>query len=85
MKHIHVEINSHTDSRASDDFNLDLSQRRAQSVVDYLVSKGIRRERLIPHGLGESELVNKCANGIDCTEEEHAKNRRTEFRVRSNY
>jgi len=84
-KNIHVEINAHTDSRASDDFNVELSQRRAQSVVDYLVSKGIQSERLIPHGFGETKLVNKCANGVECSEEEHAKNRRTEFRVRSNY
>lgn len=84
-RNIHVELNSHTDSRASDDFNLELSQRRAQSVVDYLVSRGIEKHRLIPHGFGETNLVNHCANGVDCSEEEHAKNRRTEFRVRSNF
>ena len=84
-KNIHVEINSHTDSRASDDFNVELSQRRAQLVVDYLVSKGIQTGRLIPHGFGETKLVNKCSNEVNCSEEEHAKNRRTEFRVRSNF
>jgi len=78
---LRIEINSHTDSRASDDFNLDLSKRRAKGVVDYLVSKGIKRSRLEYHGYGESRLVNHCGNGVNCTEEQHAQNRRTEFRV----
>ena len=78
---IRVEISSHTDSRASDAFNLDLSKRRAKGVVDYLVSRGIKRSRLEYHGYGESQLVNHCGNGVNCTEEQHAQNRRTEFRV----
>jgi len=78
---IRVEINSHTDSRASDDFNLGLSERRAKAVVDYLVSKGIKRSRLEYHGFGETQPVNQCSNGVECTEVQHAKNRRTEFRV----
>jgi Outer membrane protein and related peptidoglycan-associated (lipo)proteins len=78
---IRIEINSHTDSRASDEFNLDLSQRRAKAVVDYLVSRGIKRSRLVYNGYGETQLVNHCSNGVDCPEELHAKNRRTEFRV----
>ncbi len=78
---IRVEINSHTDSRASDEFNLNLSERRAKAVVDYLVSKGIKRSRMEYHGYGETQLVNHCSNGIECTEEQHAMNRRTEFRV----
>lgn len=78
---IRVEINSHTDSRASDAFNKDLSERRAKAVVDYLVSKGIKRSRMEYHGYGETQLVNHCSNGVECSEAEHAKNRRTEFRV----
>ena len=78
---LRVEISSHTDSRASDAFNLELSNRRAKAVVDYLVSRGIRRSRLEYRGYGESQLVNQCRNGIQCTEEQHAQNRRTEFRV----
>lgn len=78
---ISVEIASHTDSRAAADYNQDLSQRRAQSVVDYLVSKGIQRSRLIAKGYGETRLVNKCADGVQCTEAQHQQNRRTEFRV----
>lgn len=81
---LRVEINSHTDSRDSDEYNLDLSQRRAQSVVDYLVSKGINRGRLVARGFGETRLVNHCSNGVPCTEEQHAQNRRTEFRVLPN-
>jgi OOP family OmpA-OmpF porin len=78
---LRVEISSHTDSRASDAFNLELSNRRAKAVVDYLVSRGIRRSRLEYRGYGESQLVNQCRNGVQCTEEQHAQNRRTEFRV----
>lgn len=78
---IRVEISAHTDSRASDDFNLELSKQRALSVVNYLVSKGIKRSRLEYQGYGETQLANHCGNGVNCTEEQHEKNRRTEFRV----
>lgn len=78
---IRIEINSHTDARASDDFNLDLSKRRAKGVVDYLVSRGIKRSRLEYHGYGETQLVNHCGNGVNCADAQHAQNRRTEFRV----
>ena len=81
---IRIELNSHTDARGSNESNMDLSQRRAQSVVDYLVSKGIRRERLVARGYGETQLKNKCRDGVECTEEQHAQNRRTEFRVLPN-
>lgn len=76
-----VEIGSHTDSRGSDAYNIKLSQARAQSVVDYLVQKGVPAERLIAKGYGESVPVNNCGNGSKCTEEEYQKNRRTTFRV----
>jgi outer membrane protein OmpA-like peptidoglycan-associated protein len=78
-----IELGSHTDSRGSDAYNLKLSQARAQSAVDYLVEKGIPKDRLIAKGYGETMLVNKCSNGVECTEEEHQKNRRTTFRVAS--
>jgi peptidoglycan-associated lipoprotein len=76
-----IEIGSHTDSRGSDAYNLKLSQARAQSVVDYLIGKGIEKDRLVAVGYGETRLVNRCSNGVDCTEEEHQKNRRTTFRI----
>jgi len=76
-----IELSSHTDSRGNDAYNLALSQRRAQSAVDYLVSQGIDRSRMVVKGYGETRLVNECANGVDCTEEQHQANRRTEVTV----
>jgi len=80
---LRVAINSHTDSRGNDDYNQKLSQGRAQSVVDYLVANGIDTARLVAKGYGESKLLNRCGNGVECTEEEHAVNRRTEFEILS--
>ncbi|MCX8479629.1 MAG: OmpA family protein [Chitinophagales bacterium] len=74
-----IELRSHTDSRAPDDYNMTLSQRRATSAVNYLISKGIEVSRLIGKGYGETLLVNRCADAIPCTEAEHQANRRTEF------
>lgn len=78
---IRIQINSHTDSRGSAASNQDLSERRARGVADYLVSRGINRQRLVTRGYGESQLKNRCADGVNCSEAEHAANRRTEFRV----
>ncbi|MDH6309858.1 OOP family OmpA-OmpF porin [Dysgonomonas sp. PFB1-18] len=78
---LRIEIMSHTDSRGNDDYNLALSQQRAQSVVNYLVDHGISRNRLVAKGYGETRLKNKCGNGVDCTEDQHQQNRRTEFRI----
>jgi outer membrane protein OmpA-like peptidoglycan-associated protein len=80
---ITIELGSHTDSRAAEDYNLKLSQKRAQSCVDYLTQKGINKDRLTAIGYGETRLVNDCAEGIDCSEEQHQENRRTTFRVLS--
>lgn len=74
---IRIELSSHTDDRSSDEYNQDLSQRRAQSAVDYMVSQGIDPSRLVAKGYGESQLIIKNAQ----TEEEHQVNRRTEFKV----
>jgi outer membrane protein OmpA-like peptidoglycan-associated protein len=74
---IRIELSSHTDARSSDSYNLDLSQRRAQSAVDYMVSKGIAADRLVAKGYGETQLIIRDAK----TEEEHQVNRRTEFKV----
>ncbi len=79
-----MEIASHTDSRGSKVNNQELSERRAQSVVNYLISKGINNSRLVANGYGEKQLKNRCADGISCTEREHAANRRTEFRLINN-
>lgn len=76
-----LEVESHTDAMASDEYNLDLSQKRATHVVDYIQKKGIDKKRLFPKGMGEAQLVNHCANGIDCSDEEHKQNRRTIFKL----
>jgi len=80
-KHIAVELSSHTDSRASDDYNLKLSQKRADAAAEYIISKGVEKKRVYGKGFGETRLINKCSNGVECTEDEHGKNRRTEFKV----
>lgn len=76
-----IELSSHTDSRGNDQYNMSLSQRRAQSAVDYLVANGIDRSRLVAKGYGESRLLNSCGNGATCSEEQHQENRRTEITV----
>ena len=78
---IKIELSSHTDSRGSDEYNLKLSQRRAQSATDYLVSKGVQISRIKPVGYGESKPVNRCVNGIRCSAEEYQANRRTEIKI----
>jgi flagellar motor protein MotB len=76
-----IELSSHTDSRSSDQFNMALSVKRAQYAVNYMVSKGINKKRLMAVGYGETRLLNKCVNNIECSEEEHKVNRRTEFKI----
>lgn len=78
---LRIELSSHTDSRGPDAYNMKLSQRRAQSAVDYIVNRGIARDRLVAKGYGETRLVNKCKNGVQCTPAEHQANRRTEVEV----
>ena len=79
---IEIEMGSHTDARGSDQYNLVLSEKRAHATVDYLISCGIEPRRLTYKGYGETIHVNQCKNGIECSEEEHQKNRRTEFKVK---
>ena len=76
-----VAIESHTDSRGTKANNQDLSERRAQAVTNYLISKGVNPSQLTGNGLGESKLTNRCADGVSCTEAQHRANRRTTFRV----
>ncbi len=78
---VRVELSSHTDSRASHEYNMTLSQNRANASVDYIVSQGIARDRIIAKGYGETKLLNECADGVNCTEAQHAINRRTEMKV----
>ena len=77
-----IEIRSHTDSRASDAYNKSLSERRARATVEYIITKGgIDKARITGEGYGETQLVNRCANGVPCSKEDHQKNRRSEFIV----
>jgi len=76
-----VELGSHTDSRGSFAYNERLSQHRADSAVAYLIKKGIAPERIKAKGYGEYKLLNKCADGVKCSEAAHQANRRTEVKV----
>ncbi|WET02137.1 OmpA family protein [Flavobacterium sp. YJ01] len=74
-----LDIRSHTDSRATHQYNAALSERRAKSTIKWLIKNGISPNRLTGKGYGETQLVNKCSDGVKCTEEEHQANRRSEF------
>jgi len=74
-----IKANSHTDSRGRDSYNLWLSQQRAASTVEYMISKGIAEDRLSKEGFGETRLVNQCEDGVRCSKIDHELNRRSEF------
>jgi len=76
-----VESRSHTDARGKDESNLALSDRRAKSTVEYIISKGIDADRISGKGFGETELLNECANFVKCSKAKHQLNRRTEFYI----
>ena len=76
-----IELGWHTDSRDYDNVNIRLSQNRADVAVSYIVNKGIDKNRIVGKGYGESKLVNKCKNGVKCTEKEHRMNRRIEYKI----
>ncbi len=77
-----IDVRSHTDSRADDNYNMYLSEKRAKSTIKYIIEKGgIDPSRVIGKGYGETALVNKCENGVICSDEEHQLNRRSEFIV----
>ncbi|NGM62990.1 OmpA family protein [Sphingobacterium sp. SGG-5] len=76
-----IELSSHTDSRGSDAYNLNLSERRAIAAVNYIIGQGIDKRRLVARGYGETRLINKCSNGVACSDADHQANRRTEVEV----
>ena len=80
-KDISIELGSHTDARASASYNMKLSQRRAESAVKYIIEHGIEAARIKAKGYGETQLINGCSDGVDCSEEAHQENRRTEFKI----
>lgn len=76
-----IEGGSHTDSRASDSYNNNLSSNRAKSTVDYIISRGVHPSRITAKGYGETQLTNHCSDGVECSKEQHQVNRRTEFKI----
>ena len=77
-----VELESHTDSRGSDQYNLNLSQKRADAAVKYIVDhQGIEKGKIFAKGYGETQIVNHCKNGVKCSDEEHEQNRRTKIKI----
>ncbi|QWX85441.1 OmpA family protein [Cellulophaga sp. HaHaR_3_176] len=81
---VKVELASHTDVRGTASSNKGLSERRAQAVADYLITKGVNSSLLVANGYGETKIKNRCKEGVSCTEREHSVNRRTEFRLINN-
>lgn len=76
-----IDIRSHTDSRQTHKYNEQLSDKRANSTLEFIINNGIARNRLTAKGYGETQLLNNCADNQPCSEEEHQKNRRSEFIV----
>lgn len=76
-----IKITSHTDARGKKGYNKRLSKRRAESVIRYLMEKGIDKKRLRAKGMGEEVMINGCYDGVECSEEQHQENRRTEFMI----
>ncbi len=76
-----IEIDAHSDSRSSSDYNMDYTQRLSENIKEYLVDKGIDSNRIVAKGFGESQLLNHCTDGVKCSETEHAVNRRRLFKL----
>lgn len=79
---IKIDVRSHTDSRGNDVYNMNLSDRRVKSTIKWMIEQGIDPSRLTGRGYGESQLLNKCSNGVPCTTSEHQENRRSEFIIK---
>lgn len=80
-----IHIESHTDSRGSHEYNEQLSERRAQSTMKWLIDQGISKERLSAKGYGETRLINECSDGVSCSEEAHQLNRRSMFIIKNKF
>lgn len=76
-----IELSSHTDARGQDAYNESLSQKRAESARTWILAKGVTADRIVAKGYGEKQPLNGCTNGVECTEEQHQVNRRTEFKI----
>ena len=80
-KQLKIGIEAHTDSKGSNEANMSLSDMRAKTVSNYITNAGIEPKRVKAKGFGETKLLNQCSDGKDCSEAEHAKNRRIEFKI----
>lgn len=80
-KDFKIELGAHSDSKGGDAYNLKLSEQRANSAINYIISKGIDPSRVIAKGYGETKLLNNCTNNAICSDDEHAVNRRLEFKI----
>lgn len=78
---LRIELSSHTDCRGSDPYNEVLSKKRALSARQFLLKQGVQPDQIIAKGYGETKLINRCDDGVECTEDEHFANRRTEFKI----
>lgn len=78
---IKIELSSHTDCRGEGPANQELSQKRSEHIVKFLTNNGVYANQMVAKGYGETKLINECADGVNCTEEQHEKNRRTEFKI----
>lgn len=76
-----IELSSHTDAQGAARYNLELSQKRAESARNWLIDRGVKKKRILAVGYGEKQILNKCKNRVPCTDEEHRINRRTEFKI----
>ncbi len=76
-----IELGSHTDARGKDEYNMRLSQKRAEAAVKYIVQNGIDASRITAKGYGETKITNRCVNGVNCSDKEHEENRRTEIKI----
>ncbi|MGB5654764.1 MAG: OmpA family protein, partial [Robiginitalea sp.] len=80
---LQFSMSGYADSRGSSEYNVWLSERRAQNTLKFLEAQGVDPNRISVAGLGESKLLNHCTDGVRCTEKEHAENRRTEISISS--
>ena len=79
-----IQMSAHTDCRGKEDYNLDLSNKRAESAKNYMIANGINPNRIQAIGYGESQPRNHCVDGVTCSEAEHIYNRRTEVKILEN-
>jgi outer membrane protein OmpA-like peptidoglycan-associated protein len=83
-KKFNIELSAHSDSKGGDAYNLKLSEQRANTSKQYIISKGVDAERIKAKGYGETRLLNNCGNGVICSDDEHSVNRRLEFKLTFN-